>query len=319
MCVQPGNSVIDNGEVNIYGIGVQPLKYQQMMTRIKWMPMAILCAVFLSFSGAIPVSHAQEESAAAGSLFEDKALEDAVRKYVFEKRNNSEPLTKEELSNISTIKAKDQGITSLKGLEHCINLASFDAPGNSIADLSPLAGMKRLQFLDVADNNISDISTLATLKGLQYVDLSKNSVSDLSPLSHCTAITALYLSDNAISDITPILTLPKVWSLYLDGNDLQDLIGIYRMKRLTTLSVRNNNIRDLSPIFGLNQLNNLFFDFNEITDLGSLINIVEADRNGPREFSMFLNVSMEGNPLTFEARRNQVPQLEKLIRKIYKK
>ncbi len=52
------------------------------------------------------------------SIFPDKGLESAVRQEVFAKRYNQEPITKEDVKNISQVHGKGLGIKSLAGLEH---------------------------------------------------------------------------------------------------------------------------------------------------------------------------------------------------------
>ena len=52
-------------------------------------------------------------------LFPDKNLEKAVRKHVFEKRDNDKPLVEADVSSLSTIDADNMGITNLAGLEKC--------------------------------------------------------------------------------------------------------------------------------------------------------------------------------------------------------
>src|SRR5688572_20164641 len=87
-------------------------------------------------------------------LFPDKNLEKAVRKFVFEKRDNDKPLVEEDLSNISIIQGAAKNISSLAGLEKCDSLASLDIARNEVTDLSPLSKMDRLQFLNAAKNEI---------------------------------------------------------------------------------------------------------------------------------------------------------------------
>src|SRR6185295_9066353 len=85
-------------------------------------------------------------------LFPDKNLEAAVRKFVFEKRDNDKPLTEADLENLSTIQAVGLGITNLAGLEKCQSLASLDLAKNKITNLAPLKSLARIQYLNVADN-----------------------------------------------------------------------------------------------------------------------------------------------------------------------
>ena len=114
---------------------------------------------------------AKEEKAPAVSAFKDKNLEEVVRHSVYEKRNTDEPITVEDLVDVSTIKGRGKGIRDLSGLEHCKSLALLDLAGNQITDVSQLAGLKRLQSLDLSNNDISNITALAKVPALQYIEL----------------------------------------------------------------------------------------------------------------------------------------------------
>src|SRR2546428_9638299 len=123
------------------------------------------------------------ESSSDAPVFKDKNLEKAVRKFVFEKRDNDKPITEADVANLSTIPGGAMDIADLSGLEKCLNLASLELPKNKIKDLAPLKGLGRLQFLDLADNQVEEIAPLAEVKALQYLELSNNRVKDLQPLT----------------------------------------------------------------------------------------------------------------------------------------
>jgi internalin A len=77
------------------------------------------------------------------AIFPDKALEAAVRKQVFAKRDNQEVLTAEDVATVSIIEGKKAGIKDLTGLEKCIALASLTLPENQITNLAPIKGLER--------------------------------------------------------------------------------------------------------------------------------------------------------------------------------
>src|SRR6056297_1689440 len=79
------------------------------------------------------------------SIFADEALEEAVRKEVFAKRDTDQPITAEDVARISRVVGVDQKITSLEGLQHCHELMLLDLRDNAISDLAPIANLKRLQ------------------------------------------------------------------------------------------------------------------------------------------------------------------------------
>jgi len=106
-------------------------------------------------------------SAVAADLFPDKNLEKVVWRYVFEKRNNDQPLVEKDVENISTIEAKNAGIKNLAGLEKCRSLLLLDLEGSEIEDLAPLKDLTGIQSLNLAKNKIKDATPLAGLTALQ--------------------------------------------------------------------------------------------------------------------------------------------------------
>src|SRR6266487_7033674 len=86
------------------------------------------------------------ESSSDAPVFKDKNLEKAVRKFVFDKRDNDKPITEDDVANLSTIQGAGMDIADLSGLEKCLNLASLDVPKNKIKDLAPLKGLGKLQY-----------------------------------------------------------------------------------------------------------------------------------------------------------------------------
>mgnify|MGYP001319503024 CR=1 FL=1 len=231
------------------------------------------------------------------SVFKDKALEEGVRKFVFAKRYNKEPLLEADLIHLSTIKATNAGIKDLSGLEKCRALASLDLAGNEISDFSAIKDLKRIQYLNLAKNKIENIAPIAGLTALQYIELSNNRVKDLKPLEGLSNMRSLYLSNNRISDFSPALKLTKLWSLYLDHNQVAKLDGVAGLKGLTTLSAGNNDIADLSPLKGLTRLHFLFLENNKVANLTSLVEMAGADYKGPKNFAPFLRLYLKGNPI----------------------
>src|SRR5688500_10245439 len=112
------------------------------------LPRFLLPMVF-AVAGVLTLTHAAETNVV---VFPDKQLEAAVRKFVFEKRDNDKPLVESDVVNLSTIQATGLGITNLSGLEKCQSLASLDLAKNRISDLSPLKHLGRIQYLNLAQN-----------------------------------------------------------------------------------------------------------------------------------------------------------------------
>ena len=131
------------------------------------------------------------QSAKDTPLFPDKKLEAAVRRYVFEKRGTDKPLVEADVVNISTIEAKNAGITDLTGLDKCRALASLDLAKNKIKKIDALKGLANIQLLDLSGNEIEDISPLSGVAALQYIELSNNKVKDITALGAVTNLSSV--------------------------------------------------------------------------------------------------------------------------------
>jgi len=241
-------------------------------------------------NASIPSVSAQDPeggSVSAGkSIFPGKNLEKAVRKQVFAKRNNQDPITAEDVKSISTIEGRNLEIEDLTGLEHCKVLASLKLPGNQIKELSPVAGLARIQLLDLSDNEVTDISVLRSLECLQYINIENNQVSSIAALS----------------------SLENVNSFYAEGNQISDISPLYNLKRLWSVSVGQNRIENLDGISNLSHVDSFGLTDNQISDLGPLLEMIRGRENGGR----FLRVYLKGNPLNSSKAKAQLKELKEL-------
>ncbi len=246
----------------------------------------------------------------AEDVFPDKALEAAVRAEVFAKRYNQEPITKDDVKNISQVKGKGKGIKNLEGLQHCVAVQEIDLENNEIVDLKPMAELKLLQSITLTGNKIESIAPLAELTRVQYLELSRNAVSDLAPLAKMTNMRSLYLSKNKITNIDVVKSLPKIWTLYLAGNKVADLVPIGQLKWLTSLDLQGCEVKDLAFIKPLTELNYLMLMDNGISDLAPLVEMAKGDSQ--RRFSPFWRIYLHGNPLTDAAKETQLKELKEI-------
>ena len=267
------------------------------------------------------------QPAAAQGIFPDKNLEAVVRQYVFEKRNNEEPIVEDDVVNISTISGKNKGIKDLTGLEKCRSLALLDLAGNEIEKIDAIKELKNIQSLDLSKNKIADIKPLAELTKLQYIHLTDNLISDLTPLVKLTNLRSVYLSNNQVKDLKPLAELAKsmpekdgkpqsckIWSLYLDGNQIEDISPLAALPKLDSLDLSGNAVADISPLKDLTEWKFLLLENNKLADLKVLVAMAKADKEGKQRFSPFWEVYLTGNPLNDEG-KGQLEELKKLAKK----
>ncbi|NFQ73566.1 DUF5050 domain-containing protein [Clostridium botulinum] len=172
--------------------------------------------------------------------FEDKNLEEEVRKAANPKDRPKGPLTYMDVSGIKELNVHNKNIKSLKGIEYLKNLTKLDISDNNIKDISRLKGLDSLELLNLYNNNIEDISPISNMEKLKDINLSKNKVKDISYLKDLK-LHHLDLRDNKIENIEVLKDKTSLQHLYLANNSIKDFLPISNLKNLQILYLSHNN------------------------------------------------------------------------------
>ena len=122
------------------------------------------------------------------SIFADSNLEAAVKSALG--KPAGEEISIDELADLSILSASDRGITSISGIEYCVNLIELDLSNNSIIDISYLDALTSLEVLDLKMNDIINISAISKLINLRWLDLQYNDIGDIWPLAYNSGLGA---------------------------------------------------------------------------------------------------------------------------------
>lgn len=266
---------------------------------------------------AAPAPAPAEPAPAPAPLFPDPGLEAAVRAEVYAKRYNQEPLTADDVKNISRVIGRGKAIKSLAGMENCPAVMLIDLANNEIQDLTPIAKLTRLQSVTLAGNQIKDIAPLKELTAIQLLDLSRNQVTDLTPLTEMKNLRTLYVAANGLESLDPIAGLTKIWSLDASENKLTKLDAVGALAWLTMLDVRENGVETLAPLAPLKELDFLLLTGNKIADLAPLVEMCKADAAGEKRFAPYLRLYVGENPLSDQAKGEQLEAIKAAGVKIF--
>ena len=164
------------------------------------------------------------------------------------------------LTNLTYLRVRTQGLTSLDGIEtltrlETLNIDGQDATFPSLEPLGHLTELKNLR-LPIYDENLEIYA-------------------DLTPLANCTKLESLRI-DHKVADLSPLSGLKQLVSLnisdgYMGLSGYQTLEPLSGLENLAALSLRNYNIRDLSGLEGAHALQNLYIETqNQLTDISAL-------------------------------------------------
>ncbi len=95
-------------------------------------------------------------------------------------------------------------------------------------------------------------------------------------------------------------------------NAVADLNALSKVNRLSTLDLSETTVTDLGPLKTQTDLKLLIIERAKLTDLKGLIEWVKVDSEGPKRIAPFLRLYISGNPLTEEAKSEQISTLKAL-------
>ena len=214
-------------------------------------------------------------------IIPDTSLRAAIAEALGKENADTVPITLEEMTTLTTLRASNRDIKDLTGIEYAVNLEDMWISGNPITDLSPLGGLVNFIGLHAWDTPISDLSPLTNLANLRWLDFgrtpsdgNRNLIGnlDLTPLVGITSLKKLTFYACGIKDISPLAGLTGLTHLAVGGNRaISDASPVARLINLEHLDFHHDSISDLSPLAGLSKLKSLnLYDNRLVSNLSPL-------------------------------------------------
>lgn len=193
--------------------------------------------------------------------FKDKNLEQQIRDNINKPTGN---IYKSDVEKITHLKADNENIQDISGIENLVNLKKLSLTGNKITNLKPLKDMINLTNLNLDNNEINDISVLRNLTNLTRLTLCHNKITNLDSLKNLSKLQILSLSENEVTDISPLKEFSNLNTLYLAYNKINDLTPLKELSNLNVLYLQYNNFKNVVPLKSLDKLSQLILDSNEV-------------------------------------------------------
>lgn len=195
----------------------------------------------------------------------DKNLEQAIREEI--DVSDTIALTPSHLKMLTRLKANDQAITNITGLEYATNLEILDLSNNpKLSDIRPIANLTKLRWLAFAGTQVQDLNPLVGLTNLETLYIWGTPISALGPLKSLKGLVDIDASGCKISDVTPLAFLTQLKYLKIRYNLIEDVTPIKNLTQLLELNLSHNQIVDVRPLAKLTNLEKLWIQGNKITD-----------------------------------------------------
>ncbi|XP_035194012.1 leucine-rich repeat and IQ domain-containing protein 1 isoform X15 [Oxyura jamaicensis] len=223
-------------------------------------------------------------------------------KYINMEENSIEMVDCENLENLCILILNKNHISSVCGLDGCINLQNLELSYNRITRIGGLESLKNLQQLNVDHNQLISTKGLSETATLIHLDCSFNHLTQIEGIESCGLLQILKLQGNNLQELPRLENHVLLRELYLDDNSISamKMLSLYWLPLLQILSLSQNSLTELVPLNSFVSLEKLDIKNNCLSDLKSVIAWLSGCNN-------LRELSLSGNPLLQE--RNCKPSL----------
>ncbi|XP_075604069.1 leucine-rich repeat- and IQ domain-containing protein 1 isoform X1 [Balearica regulorum gibbericeps] len=227
-------------------------------------------------------------------------------KYINVEENKIEIIDLENLENLCILILNKNHLSSVCGLDGCINLQNLELSYNRITRIGGLESLKNLQQLIVDHNQLISTKGLSEAPTLIHLDCSFNHLTQVEGIENCGLLQSLKLQGNNLQELPRLENHVLLKELYLDDNSISTvrMLSLYWLPLLQILLLSQNRLTELVPLNSFVSLEKLDIKNNCLSDLKGVLTWL----SGCHELR---ELSLSGNPLLQE--RNWRPSLCKVL------
>uniref|UniRef100_A0A663FFP4 Leucine rich repeats and IQ motif containing 1 n=1 Tax=Aquila chrysaetos chrysaetos TaxID=223781 RepID=A0A663FFP4_AQUCH len=216
-------------------------------------------------------------------------------KYINVEENNIQMIDCENLENLCILILNKNHLSSVCGLDGCINLQNLELSYNRITRIGGLESLKNLQQLIVDHNLLISTKGLCEAPTLIHLDCSFNHLTQVEGIENCGLLQILKLQGNNLLELPRLENHVLLRELYLDDNSISAMrvLSLYWLPLLQILLLSQNRLTELVPLNSFVSLEKLDIKNNCLSDLRGVITWL-SDCHKLRE------LSLSGNPFLQE-------------------
>nr|XP_009943575.1 PREDICTED: leucine-rich repeat and IQ domain-containing protein 1 [Opisthocomus hoazin] len=213
-------------------------------------------------------------------------------KYINVEENNIHVIDCENLENLCILILKKNHLSSVSGLDGCINLQNLELSYNRITRIGGLESLKNLQQLIVDHNKLISTKGLCEAPTLIHLDCSFNHLTRVEGIENCGLLQILKLQGNNLQELPRLENHVLLRELYLDDNSISAMrmLSLYWLPRLQILLLSQNRLTELVPLNAFVSLEKLDIRNNCLSDLKGVIMCLSGCHK-------LRELSLSGNPL----------------------
>uniref|UniRef100_A0A663MN70 Leucine rich repeats and IQ motif containing 1 n=1 Tax=Athene cunicularia TaxID=194338 RepID=A0A663MN70_ATHCN len=249
-------------------------------------------------------------------------------KYINVEENNIQIIDCENLENLCILILNKNHLSSVCGLDGCINLQNLELSYNRITRIGKklvkkysnlcnnicslleyqcgLESLKSLQQLIMDHNHLISTKGLREAPTLIHLDCSFNHLTQVEGIENCGLLQILKLQGNNLQEFPRLENHVLLRELYLDDNSISAvrMLPLYWLPLLQILLLCQNRLTELVPLNSFVSLEKLDVKNNCLSDLKGVITWLSGCHK-------LRELSLSGNPLVQE--RNWRASLSKVL------
>lgn len=164
-------------------------------------------------------------------------------------------------------------LTSLEGLENCINLEYLAINYNRTnLNIDSIKNCINLKYIELNYSKIDNCNSLINLINVFYLSLKGNNIEDISPLRNLKELKFLILDNNKITNFSYLEECNKLEILHIANNNLQSIKNNFNSikESLIELNISYNNLTNIDHISLFINIEKLICTNNPINDIYEL-------------------------------------------------
>ncbi|XP_010017638.1 PREDICTED: leucine-rich repeat and IQ domain-containing protein 1, partial [Nestor notabilis] len=216
-------------------------------------------------------------------------------KYINVEENNIQIIDCENLENLFILILSKNRLSSVCGLDGCINLQNLELSYNRITRIGGLESLKSLQQLIVDHNQLISTKGLCEAPTLVHLDCSFNHLTQVEGIENCGLLQILKLQGNNLQEFPRLENHVLLRELYLDDNSISAIrmLSLCWLPLLQILLLSQNRLTELVPLNSFVSLEKLDIKNNCLSDLEGVISWLSGCHK-------LKELSLSGNPLLQE-------------------
>lgn len=173
--------------------------------------------------------------------------------------------------NLERLKASENKIKSLNGIENLKALDYIELNDNEIQEIGVIKEFKKIKTLEISNNKIKTLEEFAVLKSLKRLNISKNRIFDIESLAELIELEEINLSSTRINSINDLKKLKKLKRLDLSNNRLLiDIEPLKHIDKIGYINISGTNIEDITPLDGKLELSTVIMANTRISKIEPL-------------------------------------------------